>query len=315
MATKAPNERRNSVMKTATREGDIHMKTNHEPSVMKESNMKITPSNLIRWTGLAAIMAGIIFAGYQPIQPPEVLSSVTTSAWAIITPLKTAMCLLFLLGWTGLYARQVKEVGWLGLAGFLLLSLSWALQMAFVFATAFILPLLATTAPTFVDGVLRSASGHREWREPRSHPNALYPRRDRVYPRRPPLWHRDAARWHPATLGGWSACRRVRATHRIHVAPHCCPDPSLYPAFSSDAGGSSCSVVGLCALVRTARASLGILTCQGKPRVPSNRSQVSSLETARNGQAVVWPLVSSVTRVNPIRLLREASNTELNPAT
>ena len=69
------------------------------------------------------------------------------------------MCLLFLVGWTGLYARQVKEAGWLGLAGFLLLSLSWALQMAFIFATAFILPLLATTAPKFVDGVLRSASG------------------------------------------------------------------------------------------------------------------------------------------------------------
>ena len=46
-----------------------------------------------------------------------------------------------------------------GLAGFLLLSLSWALQMAFVFATAFILPLLATTAPRFVDSLLRSDSG------------------------------------------------------------------------------------------------------------------------------------------------------------
>ena len=46
-----------------------------------------------------------------------------------------------------------------GLAGFLLLSLSWALQMAFVFATAFILPLLATTAPRFVDSLLRSAAG------------------------------------------------------------------------------------------------------------------------------------------------------------
>jgi hypothetical protein len=105
-------------------------------------------------------VAGIIFAGIQPIHPPDVLSSVTTSTWAIITPLKTAMCLLFLLSWTGLYARQVKEAGWLGLAGFLLLSLSWALQTAFVFAEAFILPLLATTAPKFVDGYLGLATGH-----------------------------------------------------------------------------------------------------------------------------------------------------------
>ena len=135
------------------------MKTNRETAVMKENHMKITPSKLIRWSGIAAIGAGLIFAAYQPIQPPEVLASVTTSAWAIITPLKTAMCLLFLLSWTGLYARQVKEAGWPGLAGYLLLSLSWALQFAFVFATAFILPLLATTAPRFVDSLLRSASG------------------------------------------------------------------------------------------------------------------------------------------------------------
>jgi hypothetical protein len=122
--------------------------------------MKISAANLIPWTGLAAMIAGIIFAGIQPIHPPDVLSSVTTTAWAIITPLKTAMCLLFLLGIAGLYARQVEEAGWLGLAGFLLLSLSWALHLAFIFAEAFIIPLLATAAPTFVDGFFGIFNGH-----------------------------------------------------------------------------------------------------------------------------------------------------------
>jgi hypothetical protein len=126
----------------------------------KESKMKITTSSLIRWSGLAAMVAGIIFAGIQPIHPPDVLASVTTGAWAIITPLKTAMCLLFLLGIAGLYARQVEEAGWLGLAGFLLLSLSWALNLAFIFAEAFILPLLATAAPTFVEGFFGIFNGH-----------------------------------------------------------------------------------------------------------------------------------------------------------
>src|SRR3954454_6182859 len=72
--------------------------TNLPPVVIKESRKQPTTSNLIRWTGLAAIVAGIIFAGIQPIHPPDVLSSVNTTAWAIITPLKTIMCLLFLLG-------------------------------------------------------------------------------------------------------------------------------------------------------------------------------------------------------------------------
>src|SRR5215210_7563316 len=123
--------------------------------------MKITASSLIRWSGLAALVAGIIFAGIQPIHPPDELSSVTTGTWAIITTLKTVMCLFFLLGITGIYARQVKEAGWLGLAGFLLLILSWWLQTAFVFAEAFILPLLATTAPEFVDGVLGTLAAGR----------------------------------------------------------------------------------------------------------------------------------------------------------
>ncbi|HEX6348582.1 MAG TPA: hypothetical protein VF160_04240 [Candidatus Dormibacteraeota bacterium] len=124
-----------------------------------ESRPRVTGLGLIRASGLAALAAGIIFAGIQPIHPPDTLASVTTRAWAVITPLKTAMCMLFLLGIGGLYARQVDQAGWLGLAGFLLLSLSWTLQTAFVFAEAFVLPPLATLDPNFVDGVLGIASG------------------------------------------------------------------------------------------------------------------------------------------------------------
>ncbi len=123
--------------------------------------MKITASNLIRGAGLAALVAGIIFAGIQPIHPPDELSSVTTGTWAIITTLKTVMCLFFLAGITGIYARQVEEAGWLGLAGFLLLTLSWWLQTAYVFAEAFIMPVLATAAPQFVDSFLGTIAAGR----------------------------------------------------------------------------------------------------------------------------------------------------------
>ncbi|MGH2515557.1 MAG: hypothetical protein ACRDHP_07865 [Ktedonobacterales bacterium] len=134
--------------------------TGNDQETKVQSTMRITATKLIRWAGLAAVVAGIIFAGIQPIHPADVLASVNTTAWHIIPPLKFAMCLLFLLGITGLYARQVKASGWLGLAGFLVLSLSWALQTAFVFVEAFILPLLATTAPKFVEGCLGMVNGH-----------------------------------------------------------------------------------------------------------------------------------------------------------
>ena len=118
--------------------------------------MKVNASRVIRWSGLAAFVGGIIFAAIQPIHPADALASVNTTGWAVITSLKTVMCLLFLVGITGLYGRQVDKAGWLGLAGFLLLGTSWALQTAFVFAEAFILPPVAPLAPTFVDSLLRS---------------------------------------------------------------------------------------------------------------------------------------------------------------
>src|SRR3712207_6618767 len=64
------------------------------------------------------------------------------------------MCIHGLLGLTGLYARQANPAGWLGLAGYLVFSLFYALTLPFVFAQAFILPLLATTAPAFVESWL-----------------------------------------------------------------------------------------------------------------------------------------------------------------
>lgn len=138
------------------------MNTIHQPAIKLDNgrNMTITASSLIRWAGLSAVVAGIIYAGIQPIHPPDVLASVNTIAWGIITPVKTVMALLFLLGITGLYARQVKETAWLGLAGFLLFGLSWALNLAFIFAEAFIMPPLASAAPKFVEGFFGIVNGH-----------------------------------------------------------------------------------------------------------------------------------------------------------
>lgn len=110
--------------------------------------------NLIRWAGLPAMVAGIIFVAIQPVHPPDFLPSVTTDTWIIIQSLKTVMAILYLLAAVGLYARQAKAAGWLGLIGFVLFFLSWTLQLPFIFAEAFVLPALATESPRFVEGFL-----------------------------------------------------------------------------------------------------------------------------------------------------------------
>jgi hypothetical protein len=122
--------------------------------------MKVTTSNLIRFSGLALVPAGIVFAGIQPIHPPDVVDSVTTGTWAVITSLKYVMSVLFVVGITGLYARQAEKAGLLGLVAFLVLATSWTLQSAFVFIEAFLLPPLAATAPQFVDAAVGISYSH-----------------------------------------------------------------------------------------------------------------------------------------------------------
>ena len=141
--------------------GGLRARLNNKTMGKKMLNRtRIQPEGIIRLSGLAAILAGAIFAGIQPFHPPDVLSSVTTGAWTIIISLKLIMCILFLAGTAGLYARQATSIGWLGLLGLVLLSLSWWLQTGFVFAELLILPVLATSTPEFVESYLGVVNGN-----------------------------------------------------------------------------------------------------------------------------------------------------------
>jgi hypothetical protein len=120
----------------------------------------LAPANLIRVSGLFAIAAGLIFAGIQPIHPPDFVASVTTTTWAVVISLKFAMCLFFLVATAGLYFKQAARAGWLGFIGFELFTLSWWLQTGYVFVDLFILPPLASVSPEFVDSFLGIVNQH-----------------------------------------------------------------------------------------------------------------------------------------------------------
>jgi hypothetical protein len=121
--------------------------------------VKTTASNLMSLAGLSAMVAGIIFAVVGLIHPPEILSSLTTGTWTIVHSLTIAMSFFGLLGIAGVYARQVEEVGWLGLGGFVLLSLWFVVVTGFTFFEAFILPLLASDSPKFAESFLGIFTG------------------------------------------------------------------------------------------------------------------------------------------------------------
>jgi hypothetical protein len=121
--------------------------------------MKTTASNLMRWAGVSAMVAGLIFSVVGLIHPAHTLAALITSTWTIVHSLTIAMSFFGLLGIAGIYARQVEQAGWLGLAGFVLLSLWFVLVTGFTFFEAFILPFLASDSPKFAESFLGIFTG------------------------------------------------------------------------------------------------------------------------------------------------------------
>lgn len=121
-----------------------------EPDRAAGSTRRSPTPMLLRLAGLCALVAGLCYVFVGVFHPANVPGSVTGTRWAIVHVVACAMCFFGLLGLVGLYARQSTRSGWLGLVGFVLLSLWLVLIMGFSFVEAFVLPRLATTDPRFV---------------------------------------------------------------------------------------------------------------------------------------------------------------------
>jgi hypothetical protein len=113
----------------------------------------------LRLAGLSAVLAGICYVLVGLFHPANVASSVTTTPWQVVHILACAGCFFGLLGMAGLYARQAVKTGWLGLTGYILLSLWFTLIMGFSFVEAFILPHLAIPEPAFVQAWMAMFNG------------------------------------------------------------------------------------------------------------------------------------------------------------
>ena len=121
--------------------------------------MTITPATLTRTAGLCAVAAGLIFIGVQINHPAMDVSSVTSTEWEVRFTAKLVMCGLALAGITGMYLGQVRQIGVLGLVGYLLLSAFYVLEAGVEFMGGFVLPSLADVAPRYVNDVLAVSTG------------------------------------------------------------------------------------------------------------------------------------------------------------
>jgi hypothetical protein len=114
----------------------------------------MSSSELIRWSGLAAVAGGVSLAVAELVTLSffgyDFSRTATTGTYALYSALIMIAGLLLPLGLVGLYARQSEAVGALGLVGFVVAFIGTVLVAGFFWTSAFIAPLLAVEAPELI---------------------------------------------------------------------------------------------------------------------------------------------------------------------
>jgi len=121
--------------------------------------MTLTTTKLTRAAGLSAVAAGLLFIGVQINHPHMDVTFATTTEYTVRETLKVLMAALALTGITGMYLRQVKQTGVLGLIGYLLFGAGYLILMSIEVVGAVVLPSIAHSAPGYVNDVLAVANG------------------------------------------------------------------------------------------------------------------------------------------------------------
>jgi hypothetical protein len=121
--------------------------------------MTITTTKLTRAAGLSAVVAGLLFIAVQINHPHLDLAFVTTTEWKVRQTMKVLFSALSLAGITGMYLRQVKQTGVLGLLGYLVFAVGFLIMTSIEIVGAVVLPAIAHSAPGYVNDVLAVATG------------------------------------------------------------------------------------------------------------------------------------------------------------
>ena len=119
----------------------------------------MSPSQLLRSSGLAAVLAGAFFILAEILTPitllthPEALSQMALTDRFVIQSLLTLLgAMLLLAGLVGLYALQSREAGSLGAFSFSTAFFITALILGDFYANTFVTPTLASGVPDALDG-------------------------------------------------------------------------------------------------------------------------------------------------------------------
>jgi len=135
--------------------------------------MTITANRLASTAGICAAAAGALFAGVQIGHPPVDVEHIGTTEMTLRETAKIVMCVLALIGFTGMFLRHRNALGVLGLAGFPLLTVGFLAMFANQCIVALVLPTVAATDPGYVQAYIDGAMGQSSGRD-LGHLDALF---------------------------------------------------------------------------------------------------------------------------------------------
>ena len=121
--------------------------------------MTITTTTLTRASAVAAAAAGLLFVAVQVKHPSLDVAFTTTTEWKVRESMKVLFAALSLAGIAGIYLRQVRKTGVLGLLGYVLFSVGYLAMMGVEVVGAVVLPSIAHSSPGYVTDVLAVATG------------------------------------------------------------------------------------------------------------------------------------------------------------
>ena len=121
--------------------------------------MTVTATGLTKAAGAAAAAAGAIFIAVQIGHPSSGSFTTETSQWVVRECAKIGMAALALAGITGMYVRQYRAAGVLGLVGYLTFAVGYLAMFSVEVIAATVLPTLVHSEPGFVNDAVAAANG------------------------------------------------------------------------------------------------------------------------------------------------------------
>jgi hypothetical protein len=110
----------------------------------------MSPTISIRWSGVSAIAAGVLFALAPLVHPNHDPDGFRSAMWIPAHLMLQGGVMLALFPLIGTFALQLRQAGWLGLVGFLGAFIGTALMLSYLLIELYIIPFLGLQAPNLL---------------------------------------------------------------------------------------------------------------------------------------------------------------------